>query len=267
MRASALFVLALWTAAPARAALEDIGRITMGRTTFPRHAWVLDLFEDEVVPRWAIPVGHTLSQRVVAAYGVTDRLSVGLIETTLHAERSTLNTLKADEWGGFAGYRVLDEPFEFTPLLVALPVAPNKKAAFVVGGDLLKNVGNWTFHLGYIDEFEQGEGETAYGGNHHIVEPGVFCRFGLHGLVGVHYMYQTFPAMVSTIPTPFGSIPVTTPAGDIQMWGPVLGGSISKNLFLGLEQRFGMTRQSPAYMTTLQFQIYFGPYALGSWGL
>ncbi|MBI4133977.1 MAG: hypothetical protein HY475_00985, partial [Candidatus Terrybacteria bacterium] len=172
-----------------------------------------------------------------------------------------------DRWGAAMLYRLISEPFELAPIVGVFPIVPNKRTEFLLGVDALKNLGHWTLHLGYANEFKQGEGETAYGGNHHVLEPGVFYRFGLHGIMGVQYTYQTLPPIVTLVQTPFGPMSVTTPATTIGMWGPVLGGSISKNMFLGLAQRFGVNRSSPDYMTTLQFQLYFGPYALGSWGL
>lgn len=259
-----LALAALLVAAPADALTGDIGRLTMGRVTSPKGAWVFDLYQDHVVPRWSPGTHHVLSQRVVTAYGVSDRFTAAAVALADHAEHEWRS---ADRWGTAAAVRVLDEPLQVAALAVALRHASGRRFEFAAGADLLMNVGSWSAQLRYFDEFRQGEGESAVGGNHHILEPGLYYRFGLHGIVGIKYLFQTLPPAVFLAQGPMGPVPVPLPARTIRMIGPVMGGSISKNLFLGLDQSFGMGRDSPTFITTLQFQLYFGPYALGSWGL
>lgn len=263
-RAAAVLAALLLAPPPAGALLNDIGRLTMGRVTFPKGAWVLDLYQDHAVGSWSPATHHVLSQRLVTAYGISDRFTAAGLALTDHAER---DWRRVDRWGAVAALRLVEEPFQFAPLAGALHHVGGRRVEFVAGADLLMNLGAWSAHLGYIDEFKEGDGESSVTGDHHSLEPGLFHRFGLHGILGIQYLIQTSPQAVVRAHGPMGDVERSLPSRTIRMIGPVMGGSISKNLFLGLDQRFGLGRDSPSYITTLQFQVYFGPYALGSWGL
>lgn len=262
--AAALSLLLLASPPPARAVLDDVGLVTMGRTTFPEDSWVVDSFMDQTVARWSAPAAPTLNHNFLLMHGVHDRVTVGVVASAAEAQR---RPVRFDRAGGLLGAQVLARPFQAAPLLVVFPRGRDGRAEFVVGLELLKNVGNWSLQLGYLDEFRRGPGELAYNGDHHLVEPGVFYRFGLRGVLGAHYLLQTVPAYESTSATPLGAVTAARPASRVHMWGPVLGGGIGRGLFLALKQRFGLNRDAPESVSTVQVQYYFGPYALGSWGL
>ncbi len=78
------------------------------------------------------------------------------------------------------------------------------------------------------------------------VEAAAVTRFGLRGLGGVEWEYRTDGSHTLDV---------------------MLGGSLSRSLFISMEPRFGLTRQAPDFSLTVLLSLYRGPSRFGGWGL
>lgn len=227
------------TCVPARA--FDMARIVQGRTTYSKGASVLNLAYDQASPRWSDPSKDTVESEVELEHAFTDRLDLSAAAQAQETRRSQahVNRLAFE-----TDYRLLDAPFQVAPRLGIAPSIRGEGLQFQLGSTELKNIGEWTLMLDYEAEFGQTPGRTSFAVLQHQFETGVFYRFGLRGLTGTTWEYDT--------------------TGESQA-GLVLGGSISKNIFLGYKQQFPLNRKSPSSESELLLSFYFGPTALAGW--
>jgi hypothetical protein len=233
------FLLGL-TCGPARA--FDMARIVQGRTTYAKGASVMNLSYDQASPRWSDTTKDTVQSEVEVEHAFTDRLDLSVDAQTQEARR---NQLHADRFSLESDYRILDAPFQAAPRIGIAPSIRGDGLQFEVGSTQLKNFDEWTLMLDYEAEFAQTPGRTSFAILQHQFETGVFYRFSLRGLTGTTWEYDT--------------------KGESQA-ALVLGGSISKNVFLGIKQQFPLNRKTPSSESNLLLSFYFGPAALAGWG-
>ena len=224
-------------------AVFEVSRLTLGRTTNPEKSLVIETDTTYAATNWADPSQDTLQGTYSVAYGVTDRLTA---ESELATQESQRNRLRADRLAMEAIYRILDNPFQWAPLLELRPSLQGESFESVYGFRAIKNIRQFSLILNYEGTLGKESEDSVYKLKDHEVEPGILYRFGLHGLLGLDYDYHKTGSQ----------------AIDVS-----LGGSVSRNVFLGVEQSFGLTQAAPDYQFGLHVDFYFGPYALGGWGL
>ncbi len=222
-----------------------IDRVTMGRTTYPQGSYVLQFFGDYFAQDLAQPRADMLETAWVLQHGLSDRLTAGIdLETRVQRR----DRFEPEFLGILAGYRVLDRPGQLALFGSLLPSLKGGAARGRFGAEGLKNLNSWSFFFlcgGEIEEErKEGESETELEVE---IEPGTFYRFGLHGVAGLEWE--------------------VLPRSGEQSLDFVLGGSVSKNLFLAIEPKLGITSGSPDLRLRIQVQLYSGPYGLGGWGL
>lgn len=219
----------------------DIARLTMGRTTYPQNSWTVDIFSTQIMPDIHDQAKDIFWQKLQLEHGYTDRLSLGAGVKTKRAERDFFT---ADRLILQTRYLMIKQPLQLTPFIGFLPSLRGSSSEWEFGFEALKNQGPWSVLVHY-----EGELKKEPNGKMEIessVFPGIYYRFGLNGIGGVEWHY--------------------TSNGAHAVHG-VLGGRVSKNIFLAIQQHFGLTKQSPDIMFTLQLNFYFGPQRLGGWEL
>ena len=242
-RRAAALALILFPVAPLSAgAHAEIGRLTMGRTTYPARSWIVNAAETYTASNLSDPVADTFASELEVKRGVTDRLTLEFVLETREARR---DRIQADRLGAEALCRLLDRPFQLAANLEVLPSLHGEAPEVGFGFEVMHNHGPSAFLLRYEGEADKEEGEGYQFA--HRLEPSAFYRFGLHGLVGTGLEIQ--------------------PAAGAHSLALSLGGSVSKNIFLAVQPRFAITSRASDFALHLQLQLYFGPYGLGSWGL
>lgn len=233
---SALLVAFLIQASPLKAEL-DMGRLVMGRTTYPAGSWALDSFHNYSAPRLKEPGADRLQSEVELERGETERFGW---ELGLKTSRLSRQLLQWDRAFAEARLLTLERPLQ-------LAAAANVSAPLRGGrgeGELeLEALKNW----GAVSWVLQCEAELEGGGDvsgSFVTAP--LFRFGLQGLAGPAWSYDS---------------------GGRHSIGGVVGGAVSRSLFLGLQPRVGLSRRSPDVELLLELHLFFGPYSLGGWGL
>ena len=221
----------------------DVTRLTMGRTTNPAESLVFQLINISTYPDWSDATQDTQQSIYEIEYGVTDRFTTELILVTRDQQREDF---RLDKLLFRAQYRILDEPFQFTPYLDLLPSIHSEPLEIRYGFKALRNIENWTILFTDKGFIAKPQGASDYTYKYHELEPGLYYRFGLRGLTGVSWKYATDGNQAATY---------------------FIGGSISKNVFIGVDNAFGITRDEPDYVLTVNVTIYTGTSALGSYGL
>lgn len=192
-------------------------------------------------PRSGDPAQDTAQLSSELEFGVTDRLSVGIGFVSTKGRRDALaaNQLLAD-----VHYLLPFDPLKMAPFAEALPSLRGGKPDWEFGVDSLKNFGP----LGLFVNLKESVEHESDGSRHAVFEgePGIVYRFGLHGLIGTKWEYHS------------------TGEQHIHF---LLGGSLSRHLFLGLEPVVGLTRQAPDFTLNVQLNALFGKSEIGHWGL
>lgn len=227
--------LAALLAVPAAAEL-DIGRLVMGRATYPRGSWVLDTFTRYEAARLSDSSADTLQTDVELERGQTDRFGWELAAKTAEAARDRV------QWGSLGGelrYLALQRPAQLA--LAAHPtMRRDKPGELELEAETLKNIGSLTAVLQY--SFETAARQKP----EHALETAGLWRFGLQGLAGPSWTYHS--------------------AGRHQL-GAIVGGAVARKMFLGIHPKAGIGRGAPDFEMGLEFHVFFGPYALGAWGV
>lgn len=240
----ALVVLALCCGGEASARVQvDIGQLTMGRVTLPERGFSVDLMHEYRMREWHDPTRDTLRGTYEAGYGLRDGLSLDLISMTRSANRTAYVLARV---GAGVTLRVLDQPLQIAPFVRALPSVRGRDFQLETGLKAARNYGNFTAFMYHKADFDKNRSSGAYGFDEYEVEPGLLYRFGLRGVAGVEWEYHT--------------------TGE-HVLGILFGGSLSRQLFLGIEEKFGLNGRTADATTRIQLSFYFGRTALGSWGL
>jgi len=218
------------------------GRITMGRVTYPKGSLAIDVTQEYRMRRWADPTKDDLRGIFEVGYGLTDGVTLELIGKTRRVAR---DAYALDRVGAGATVRVAEYPLQVAPFVRLMPSVRGGDPEAEAGVQVSRNEGNFTLFMYHKAELAKATAASAYALKEYEVEPGVFYRFGLHGLAGLEWEYKT---------------------DGQHMLDIVLGGSLGRSIFLGVEEKIGLNDRAPALMSRLQLSFYFGRYALGSWG-
>lgn len=176
-------------------------------------------------------------------YGATDRFTPELILITKNQNR---DNFQLDRLLFRAQYRILGEPFQLAPFLDLLPSVHGDPLIAQYGFKALKNIENWSYLVTDKGVISKENEMLSYDYKFHALDAGIYYRFGLRGLTGIGWDYKT---------------------NGRQAIDYFIGGSISKNIFIGLNNSFGITKDEADYQSTINMTIYTGKSALGSYGL
>lgn len=221
----------------------EIGRLTMGRATYPAGAWSFVLLQTYAASDLSDPRGDTFSSKLAIYRSATDRLTLGAVFKTQARQRR--ERMAGDRIGLGARYRIVDRPFQLAPSFFVLPSLRGEAPEVELGFEALRNRGPLGLSFTYEAEAEKEEGE-GYEISHEI-EPAAFYRFSLHGMIG--------SALEMKLASGATSLEIA------------VGGGVSRNVFMAIEPKVGLSDRAADFALHLQFQVYLGPYGLGSWGL
>ena len=215
----------------------DIGRLAMGRTTYPAKSWAFDTFHDYTAARLNDPTADRMRSDFELERGETDRFGW---EVALETTRANRDRLQLGHGAIGARYLAIEQPLQVALAAEYLPSLRKKPDEWEVEIEALKNIGPFSGVLQYSGEVnERRDLESTL-----ILGP--IYRFGLQGLAGPQWIYE----------------------GDGgHSLNLLVGGSISRRLFISFQPRIGLTRQAPDLKILLELHAFFGPYALGGWGL
>lgn len=215
----------------------DIGRLAMGRTTYPAKSWAFDTFNAYTVEKRKDPAGDHMVSEFELERGETNRFGWEVGVKTTNASRGRLQLGRGMV---AARYLAVEEPLQVALAAEYLPSLRKKSDEWEVELEALKNIGPFSAVLQYEGEVnEKRDLESS-------LIAGPLYRFGLQGLAGPQWVYASNGAHSLNF---------------------IVGGSISRRIFLSLQPRIGMTRQAPDFQLLLELHVFFGPYALGGWGL
>ena len=220
-----------------------IGRLTMGRATYPRGSLSLDVTHEYRMKKWTDPTRDTLRGVYEFGYGWRDDVTVEVIAKTRVARR---DTYALDRVGAGVTARLMLLPVQVAPYIRFQASVRGAAPSVDIGFQMIRNQGPWTFFMQQEAEIQKRSSGGISGLDEYEIKPGVFYRFGLRGLGGAFWRYQT--------------------NGDHAL-DFILGGSIGRHLFLGIEERLGLTSQATDAMTGIHLSLYTGRDALGGWGL
>ncbi len=219
----------------------DIGRLTMGRVTYPAKSWALDSFSTYFANDVNDPSRDQAQSTFEIERGQTDRFSweIGLQSTRAQRDRLQLN-----RFGIGAQYRVLDNPAQLALFADYEPSLRKRADEVEFGFEALKNMGRAALLIRYEATIEKEPGEARGVASHIMVGP--IYRLGLQGLTGVQWHHGR---------------------GGLNAINFVVGGAVSKHIFLSLQPQIGISRSAPDLKLMFELHSVFGAYALGMWGL
>lgn len=219
----------------------DIASLTMGRMTDPRGSWLLDLDTVYRIPEIRDATKDSALYLARVEHGVTDRLTLEGGVQSAGTRRDDAALDRAILGGRFLAIR---GPVLVTPTLAVLPSLRGEAASWEIGLSALRNAGKASFLLSTETEVER---DSASGWDaSHTVEAAALMRFGLRGLGGLAWEYKTNGSHTLDL---------------------ILGGSLSRDIFLSLEPQFGLTSQARDFSIRLLLSLYRGPALFGGWGL
>ncbi|MFA6319242.1 MAG: hypothetical protein WC943_17650, partial [Elusimicrobiota bacterium] len=227
-----LLVLAV-SSPPARAAV-DFSRATMGRTTYPAGSWVLDTSQHFTMDRTRDPSRDTVQSEVELEHGQTERFSWSVGLQTLESRRDQVQLGR-----GIAGFRYLavTAPLQIAPVAEYRPSLRRRADEWDLGFEALKNFERFSLIVqGMVESGkEPGAGRRHTGS----LLAGPLYRFGLNGIAGLQWLYES----------------------DCRHYlAAEVGGAVSKNIFLGVAPRFGLSERSAAFQLGIKLHIYFGDF-------
>jgi hypothetical protein len=239
-RGAVLWLSLAGTLAAASAALadHDIYRLVVGRVTYPAGGWVLDADSDYSLARLSDGSADEFQFTGELEWGATDRLSVGVGLSTTQARRDLVAPGRAILE---ARYRVLDRPFQLASIAEFKPSLQGESSEWEVGAEVLKNARAYSLLLIYAGELEEEGGARRFASH---LAAGPFFRFGLQGGAGL--LLRLKPERVRIL-------------------SALLGGAVSKNVFVALEPRFALSDAAPDFGIGIQVHFYRGTYGVGSW--
>lgn len=219
----------------------DIASLTMGRMTTPVSSWLLNLETTYRIPELRDAKKDSALYLARVEHGVTDALTLegGVRSAGIRRDDATLDR-------AVLGGRLLavKGPVLVTPTVAVLPSLRGDAASWELGLSALRNVGKASFLLSSETEAER---DPASGWEAtQSVEAAALMRFGLCGLGGVDWEYKTNGSHTLAL---------------------ILGGSLSRSIFLSLEPRFGLTPQAQDFSIRFLLGLYRGPARFGGWGL
>lgn len=234
---------ALWLsalAAPASAS-QEIAHVVIGRLVHPKGLWVVHNNFKYAADRFKDPSQDEVQAETEADYGLTDTLMVG---AGIGSRKARRDFFQADHLSFEAAYLLPVEAFQAAPSARFFPSLRGELAAWRFGLPLLKNLGRFSALIETAVELERGpDGRRKTGA---VLEPGLLYRFGLHGIIGTELELESEGKRKLEL---------------------ILGGNVSRNLFLAMEPEFGLSAKSPDLALRIQLHLLFGPYSLGSWGI
>lgn len=233
--AAALLAAAL----PAAGTEADVGRLVMGRTTYPAGSWALDSFFTYTAARLDSPASDASRFKFELERGLSERLSLGAGLKTAPGRRNAIQPGRLILGGR---YLLVERPFQLAPFAEYLPSLRGQADEAEFGFEALKHFGPASLLAAYSGELEKAPGRARRLGSSLLLGP--LYRFGLDGLAGAQWLYMDDGSHCLNF---------------------MLGGAVSRNIFLALEPRIGLERPSPDLELVLQLHLYFGPHDRGGW--
>ncbi|MBI5623965.1 MAG: hypothetical protein HY924_09315 [Elusimicrobia bacterium] len=232
--------LGVWGSAASAGGL-DFSRATMGRTTYPEGSWIVDTTQRYTVRRTGDPSGDTFRSSVELEHGQTERFSwtAGLETTDARRDR-----VQPGRGVLAARYMAVTAPLQVTPRAEYRPSLRRQAEEWELGFEALKNFERLSIVFNGNAQSSQEPGEKRlYVGS---VMLGPLYRFGLNGIAGVQWVQGT--------------------DGNRHLATQV-GGAVSKNIYLGVDSHFGLSRRAPDLQAAVKVHFYFGAYRRQAFGL
>lgn len=232
--------LAALAAGPVRADTSiDPARQIMGRTTYPAKAWAVNTVLDYNLNSMKDAEQDTAKHELTLNYGLTDIWNIG---AGIKSREGPRESFVYDRLALGTRCQVLKRPFHLAPFAEYFPSLRQGAAEWKLGLEALKNHGNMFFQfVGYVEsEHHTGASRELKG----MLHFGPYYRFGATGMAGVKWRYRTNG--VSGINLHYA-------------------GALGKNIFLGIEPKFGLSRRAPDLSVDFHLGVYFGPYGLLDW--
>jgi len=216
-------------------------RQIMGRTTYLENAWVVETELDYNLASIKDESRDTAEHELKLGGGLTDAWSV---ETGIESREGPRRAFVYDRLAFGTRYRVLKRPFQLAPFVEYLPSLRREPDEWKLGLETLKNYGKLFFQfVGFGESQKEPGAARELKGTVHL---GPYYRFESGNMAGVMWFYRTDGA--SEV-----HLHYTAPLG--------------KNVFLGLEPKFGLSRRAPDLSVDFLLGLYFGPYGLLDWTL
>ena len=219
----------------------DFSRATMGRTTYPAGSWVLDTSQRYSMAKAREASADTFQAEAELEHGVTERLTweAGLESTDVRRD-----AIQPGHGVLAARYMALASPFQIAPVAEYRPSLRMQADEWEFGVEALKNYEQFSLIF-------QGMGESSKdpGGPRSLqanILVGPLYRFGLNGIAGVQWLYVS---------------------DGTNYIASQIGGAVSKNIFLGVAPRFGLSRRSTDFQIGVKLHFYFGDYRRQAFGL
>ena len=232
--------LAALAAGPVRADTSiDPARQLMGRTTYPAKAWAVRTELEYNLNSIGDESRDTAGHEVILNYGLTDAWSAG---AGIESGAGRRDSYVYDRLAFGTRYMALKRPFQLAPFAEYLPSLRRGPGEWELGLEALKNYGNIFFQfVGYGKSYKDPASARGLKGVLHL---GPYYRFGTNGMAGIMLGYQTNG--ISTLHLHYA-------------------GALGKNVFLGFEPKFGLSRRAPDLSVDFHLGMYFGPYGLLDW--
>lgn len=217
----------------------DPARQIMGRTTYPAKAWAVSTELDYNLNSIKNEGQDTAGQEIVLNYGLTEAWSAG---AGIESREGPRSSFVYDRLVFGTRYQVLKRPFQLAPFVEYLPSLRQGADEWKLGLEALKNYGNISFQfVGYGKSHKEPGSARELKGMLHF---GPYYRFGTTGMAGVMWGYQT------------------DGSSSLHLHSVT---NFGKNVFLGIEPKFGLSRRAPDLGIDFLLGVYFGPYSLLDW--